>query len=110
MHSEARKESDADLDQYRNLQMEKRLAGVHPVHRKSSEQEQRQGTDKTKMQSESTQSLDCQCDGVLVDYVAYAGGNTVTGTVFVAKNASEIEIEECIKDDIVESIQFSTCP
>jgi len=45
-----------------------------------------------------------------VDYVAYAGGNTVTGTVSVAKNASEKEIEECIKDDIVESIQFSICP
>lgn len=66
--------------------------------------------DKTEMQAESIRSQDCQCDDVLVDYVAYAGGNTVTGTISVAKNASEKEIEECIKDDIVESIQFSICP
>lgn len=110
MHSEERKESGAGLDRCRNLQTEKRLAGVHPVHPKSSEQERCKGTDKTEMQEESTQSLAYQCDDVLVDYVAYAGGNTVTGTVSVAKNASEKEIEECIKDDIVESIQFSICP
>lgn len=44
---------------------------------------------------------------MMVDYEVYAGGNTVTGTVLVDKNASEKEIEEHIKDDVVESIQFS---